>query len=162
MRGRDLCTWIILETESGVRVMRWCLRGRSKRELREANSGKDVGVGEDERMGKYVSGRNNMVFMFVKWDGKALKKWTDGRNVLSVVSLFFLSVCFVCLWIHSWVWACFPVVAFASCPLAHVDLCRLPRCLWGVTLYVDSLHISTSVCRCEWGSSRGVWRGAVQ
>lgn len=45
---------------AGVRVMRWCLRGRSKSQLQVANGGKDVGVrgGEDERMGKYVSGKN--------------------------------------------------------------------------------------------------------
>ena len=171
MRGHDLRTWIILETETGVRVMRWCLRGGSKGELREANSGKDVGV-EEDRLGR-MRGWANMCLGGATWRlclwSEIGKRWKIGLMVEMcwvLCPFFFFKVCALCVYeymcLPSWVCAYFPVVAFAFCPLAHMDLSRLPRCLWRITLYVDSMHISTSVCRCVWGSSRGVWRGAVQ
>lgn len=44
MHGRDLWTQIILESASAVRVMRCGLHDGAKSQLREANSGKAVGV----------------------------------------------------------------------------------------------------------------------
>lgn len=125
------------------------------------------------KSGGYVCKERRTQKPSVKWDGRAMKEWAEGRNVLTIVSLFFWSVCFVCVnlcvykctCMPSWVWAYLLVVAFAFCLLAHVDLRRLPCCLCASPCMLMCVRfcICASVCRCVCErSGRRVWQGAVQ
>lgn len=153
MRGRDLCTWIILETESGVRVMRWCLRGGSKLELREANSGKDVGVVED-RVGK-MRGWANMCLGGTTWRlclwSEMGKRWKSGLMVEMcwVLCPCFFWVCALCvceyivecelifLWLylhpaHSLMWIFAGFLAVCGASLCMSTVCIYPHLCAGV------------------------------
>lgn len=157
MRGHDLRTWIILETETGVRVMRWCLRGGSKGELREANSGKDVGV-EEDRLGR-MRGWANMCLGGATWRlclwSEIGKRWKIGLMVEMcwVLCPFFFLKCVHCvsmntcaclvecalifLWLHlhfahllTWILAGFLAVCGAS--LCMSTVCIYPHLCAGV------------------------------